>query len=57
MIHSMFWWEKLQQNVNLEDPNVDGELILEYLVEIGRKGAKTLMHLWVPDVAGRFLTS
>jgi hypothetical protein len=53
----MFWWEKLQQNVNLEDPNVDGELILEYLVEIGRKGAKTLMHLWVPDVAGRFLTS
>jgi hypothetical protein len=53
----MFWWGKLKKNVNLEVPDVDGEMILDYLVEIGRKGVKTLVHLWVPDVAGRFLTS
>jgi len=72
-VHTGFWWGKLRERDHLEDPVVDGRVILRWIFRTWDGGmdwidlaqdrdrwrgiVNAVMHLRVPQNAGNFLTS
>ena len=39
-MHTGFWWKNLSEGDHLEDPCVDGTMILKWLLETGDEGSR-----------------
>jgi hypothetical protein len=71
-MHTRFWWRDLREGDHLEDPGIDGRIILKWIFKKwgggaskinltqGRDGCRALvnavMNLRVPENAVNFLT-
>jgi hypothetical protein len=40
-VHTGFWWGDLRKGRHLEDPVVDGRIILKYILNKGNGGSRT----------------
>jgi hypothetical protein len=72
-VHEGFWWGKLRERDHLEDPCVDGRIILRWIFRKWDRGmdwidltpdrdrwlalVNSVMNVWVPQNAGDFLTN
>ena len=53
-VHTGFWWRNLREGDHLENPSVDGRIILKWILESGGESmdwkslAQEMDRLWVP---------
>jgi len=52
-VHKGFWWENLRERNHLEDPNVDGRIVLKWVLKKCVGGTYTgFVWLWIGTRGG-----
>ena len=54
-VYTEFWWEDLRERDHLDDPGVDGKIILRWIFKTKNRGARTGLIWLRTGTGGRLL--